>query len=75
MLSICSLQKPKDNGSGGVANLWRIPELRWRSMVSCLIWWAFGFLYYGVILLSSKVMGDSNECSFDYSIVFFAASR
>lgn len=69
------LQKPKTRGGSGVANLWRKPELRWRSMVSCIIWSAFGFMYYGVILLSSKIMGDSDECSFDYSILFFAASR
>lgn len=58
-----------------MSNLWRRPDLRWRSIISCIIWSAFGFLYYGVILLSSKVMGDSDECSFDYSILFFAASR
>ena len=44
-------------------------------MVSCIVWAAFGFLYYGVILLSAKVMEDSGGCSFDYSILFFASSR
>eukprot|EP00903_Cladosiphon_okamuranus_P012057 g11321.t1 len=67
-------EKLKVKGGGGVSNLWRIAELRWRSIVSCVIWSAFGFLYYGVILLSSKVMGDSSECSFDYPILFFASS-
>lgn len=72
---VWSLQKPKDKGGGGIWNLWRRPELRWRSIVSCFIWSAFGFMYYGVILLSSKIMGDSDECSFDYSVLFLASSR
>eukprot|EP00752_Nemacystus_decipiens_P004153 g3800.t2 len=68
-------EKPKEKGGSGVSNLWRTPQLRWRSVISCIIWLAFGFLYYGVILLSSKIMGDSNECSFDYSVLFFASGR
>lgn len=58
-----------------MSSLWRRPELRWRSTVSCVIWASFGFMYYGVILLSSKIVGVSEECSFDYSVLFFAASR
>lgn len=69
-------QEPKDRTSGsGVLNLWRRKDLRMRSLVSCVIWASFGFMYYGVILLSSKIMGESDECSFDYSILFFASSR
>ena len=60
---------------GELSDLWRRPELRRRSVVSCIVWAAFGFLYYGVILLSAKVMEDSGGCSFDYSILFFASSR
>eukprot|EP00904_Undaria_pinnatifida_P014189 jgi/Undpi1/9900/HiC_scaffold_28.g12354.m1 len=65
---------PEESKEGGLSDLWRRPELRRRSIVSCLVWAAFGFLYYGVILLSSRVMGDSGTCSFDYSILFFASS-
>ncbi|CAN0538388.1 unnamed protein product, partial [Laminaria digitata] len=67
-----SLKKPKGK-EGGLSDLWRRPELRRRSVVSCTVWAAFGFLYYGVILLSSKVMGEGGSCSFDYSILFFAS--
>lgn len=45
-----------------------------RSVVSWIIWTAFGFVYYGVILLSALVLGESGTCSFDYSILFFASS-
>ncbi|CAM9828892.1 unnamed protein product [Scytosiphon promiscuus] len=74
-ITIVPEEKPKDRTSGsGVLNLWRRSDLRMRSIVSCLIWACFGFMYYGVILLSSKIMGESDECSFDYSILFFASS-
>lgn len=58
----------------GVLALWRRRELRCRTLVSWIVWAAFGFLYYGVILLSADVLGESDTCSFDYSILFFAAS-
>ncbi|CAN0257824.1 unnamed protein product [Ectocarpus sp. 6 AP-2014] len=72
-ITIVPEEKPKDR-HGGVANLWRRPDLRARTIVSCIIWAAFGFLYYGVILLSSKILGESDECSFDYSILLFASA-
>lgn len=66
-------QQPRGS-KGGVFNLWRVAELRKRTLVSSVVWAAFGFLYYGVILLSTKVMGDDGTCTFDYSILLFASS-
>lgn len=66
-------------GGGGMLSLWRRRELRSRTAASCVVWAAFGFTYYGVVLLSSKlsssIRGVSEECSFDYPVLFLAASR
>lgn len=42
--------------------------------MSWVVWTCFGFLYYGIILLSANELDDDDSCSFDYSILFFAAS-
>lgn len=66
-------QQPKGK-NGHVLDLWRVTELRTRTVVSCIYSASFGFLYYGVILLSAKIMGGDSTCSFDYAILFFASS-
>lgn len=42
-------------------------------MVCGSMWLLFGFLYYGVILLSAAVLDEDDSCNFDYPILFFAS--
>ena len=59
----------------GIWALWRRPAVRKRGLTACVVWGSFGFMYYGVILLSAKVLGTASTCSFDYGILSFASSR
>lgn len=70
----CLTHQKSRGKEGGLLDLWRVPELRKRTFVSCIVWAFFGFVYYGVILLSAKIMDDDGTCSFDYSILLFASS-
>ena len=68
-------QQEPEVEEGGIWKLWHRPEIRRRCFTACVVWMAFGFIYYGVILLSVKVMGTAGTCSFEYGILSLVASR
>mmetsp|Transcript_3229 Transcript_3229/g.4550 ORF Transcript_3229/g.4550 Transcript_3229/m.4550 type:complete len:522 (-) Transcript_3229:56-1621(-) len=55
-----------------------IPEFR-RSTLACwVIWFCFGFSYYGLVLLTVKIFAQANTtegtCSFDYQDIFVSST-
>lgn len=50
------------------------PSLLWISVPLWVVWFCFGFSYYGIILLVARIFSDSDSatmiCSFDYQSIF-----
>lgn len=63
-------------------DLLMIPEVRRVTLPLWVVWGAFGFTYYGLILFVGRIYSkeeigndqDAKTCSFDYSAVFINAS-
>jgi len=57
-------------------DLWDLvgPYLRWISFPLWIVWFTFGFSYYGVILFVARLFTSTTtsttECSFDYQSIF-----
>lgn len=72
------VQESEHFSHGSYMDLIRTKETRRITIPLVLVWFCFGFAYYGVILFVSRLYNtssddDSQTCSFDYSSMFINA--